>query len=347
MAEETIRVGLIGAGANTRLRHIPGFQAIDGVRVVAVCNRSIESGRSVAEQFGIEWVATDPQQIFDDDSIDAVCIGTWPYRHREYTLRALEAGKHVICEARMAMDAGEAREMLTASREHPELVAQVVPAPFDFRSHLTIKRLVRDGALGEIRELHATVLNAQALQDTPLHWRERREYSGANTMLMGILAEIVHRWIGPTERVTADAQTFVGGRVDPERGEEVTVDIPDSLGVLARMSGGARASYRLSTVAGAAPERANGISIYGSAGTLHWTMDDSMSFAPAGGDPQPLEPDPGAAHDWRVEQDFIDSIREAAPVTLTSFEDGVLYMRFVEAVWRSWSEGRTVQLASV
>jgi predicted dehydrogenase len=125
------------------------------------------------------------------------------------------------------------------------------------------------------------------------------------------------------------------------------VDIPDSLGVLARMSGGARAIYRLSTVSGAAPERANGISIYGSAGTLHWTMEDQMSFAPAGGDPQPLAPDPGAAHGWRVEQEFIDSIREGAPVTLTSFEDGVLYMRFADAVWRSWSEGRTVALASL
>ena len=124
-------------------------------------------------------------------------------------------------------------------------------------------------------------------------------------------------------------------------------DIPDSLGVLARMTGGARASYQLSTVAAAAPAPAKGISIYGSAGALHWTMDDSMSFAPAGDEPQPLAPDPGAAHGWRVERDFIDSIREEAPVTLTSFEDGVLYMQFVEAVWRSWSESRPVALASV
>ena len=124
MADQTIRVGLIGAGANTRLRHIPGLQAIEGVEVVAVCNRSIESGHSVADAFGIEHVTLDPDDLFNDESIDAISIGTWPYVHRDFTVRALEAGKHVLCEARMAMDAGEAREMLAASQAHPELVAQ-------------------------------------------------------------------------------------------------------------------------------------------------------------------------------------------------------------------------------
>lgn len=341
-----IRVGLIGAGSNTRLRHIPGFQAIDGVELAAVCNRSAESGQRVADEFAIGRVTTDPEEIFGDDSIDAVCIGTWPYRHREYTVRALEAGKHVLIEARMAMDGGEAREMLAASLARPELVAQIVPAPFDFASWRTVRRLVREGALGELREVQATLLNGNSLGDAPLHWRERRDYSGMNTMMLGILVEVVHRWVGPTERVVADAATFIERRVDTETARELAIDIPDSLGVLARMANGARATYRLSTVAGAAPQ-ANGISLYGSAATLHWAMGDTMTFAPLGEQPQPLEPDPGTAHGWRVEQDFVDSIREGKPVELTNFEDGARYMQFVEAVWRSWSEGRPVELDSL
>lgn len=347
MADETIRVALIGAGGNARLRHIPGFQAIDGVEVVAVCNRSEESGRRVADEFEIERVATDPEQIFADDSIDVVCIATWPYRHAEYTVRSLEAGKHVLCEARMAMDATEARAMLAASRARPELAAQLVPAPFDFRSWRTIRRLVREGALGEIRELHCSLLSGQSLSEAPLHWRERRDYSGYNTMRLGILAEVVHRWIGPTERVVADAETFVKRRVDAETGVETEIEIPDSLGVFARMANGARATYLSSTVTPAPRDQAGGISIYGSEAALHWSMGDSMTLAAPGEEPQPLAPDPGAAHDWRVEQDFIDSIREGTPVELTSFEDGVLYMQFVEAVWRSWSGGRPVALAEV
>ena len=343
-----LRIGVIGAGANTRLRHIPGFQAIEGVRVVAVCNRSEESGRRVAEEFGIEQVETDPAAMFADASIDAICIGTWPYRHREYSVRALEAGKHVLCEARMAMDASEARAMLEAARARPSLVAQLVPAPFDLRSWRTIRRLVAAGTLGAMREVHVTRLGGDALDGSaPLHWRERREYSGTNTMMLGIMAEMLHRWLGPTERVTADAEVFVRSRLDPERGRPATIEVPDSLGVLARMANGARAVYRVSNVTHA-PRDANGISLYGERATLHWSMAaDSMTFAPAGEDARALEPDAGSEGAWRVEADFVDSIREGKPVELTSFEDGLRYMQFTEAVWRSWSEGRTVEVASV
>ena len=114
MAVQPLRIGVIGAGANTRLRHIPGLQAIEGVTIAAVCNRTAESGQRVADEFGIPRVATDPEALFADPGIDAICIGTWPYRHREYAVRALEAGKHVLTEARLAMDAAEARAMLEA-----------------------------------------------------------------------------------------------------------------------------------------------------------------------------------------------------------------------------------------
>ena len=77
MAASSIRIGLIGAGKNTRERHIPGFQAIDGVEVVSVCNRSRESSQRVADQFGIPKVIENWQDLVADDDIDAVCIGTW------------------------------------------------------------------------------------------------------------------------------------------------------------------------------------------------------------------------------------------------------------------------------
>ena len=348
MNEQPIRIGLIGAGGNTRLHHIPGFQAIAGVKVVAVCNRSEGSARSVAEAFGIARALADPEAIFADETIDAVCIGTWPYRHREFSVRALEAGKHLLCEARMAMDASEARAMLAAAEARPDRVAQLVPAPFDLASWRTVRRLLADGALGDLREVHVTMLHGGGLDpDAPLHWRERSEYSGLNTLQLGIVAEVLQRWLGPTERVLADATTFVGSRQDAESGRDAAIEIPDSLGVLARMANGARASYLLSSVADA-PRAGNGIAVHGTAATLHWTMaGDRLELAQRGEAPQPLEPDAGSAGSWRVEADFIDSIRFGAPVELTSFADGVRYMQFTEAVWRSWSEQRPVEVASV
>ena len=348
MSDQPIRIGLIGAGANTRLLHIPGFQAIDGVEVVAVCNRSMESGQRVADEFGIPRVVTDPDEIYSDEEIDAVCVGTWPYRHSEFTVRGLNAGKHVLCEARMATDVARARAMLIASQARPDLVAQLVPAPWDFRSWRTVRRLIDEDALGEVREVYVTRTNPGALNPRrPLHWREHSEYSGFNVMEFGIVAEIVQRWLGPTERVLADAATFTTSRRDEESGEDYPIEIPDSLGVFARLANGARATYLVSAVTDA-PRVANGIAIHGTDATLHWWADgDRLELAPRGEAPVPLDPDPGTAGSWRVEADFIDSIREGVPVELTSLEDGVQYMQVIEATWRSWSEGRAVDIASV
>ncbi|MEX2229248.1 MAG: Gfo/Idh/MocA family oxidoreductase [Dehalococcoidia bacterium] len=343
---DPLRIGFIGAGANTRSRHIPGFRAIDGVELVAVCNRSRESGQRVADEFGITRVETDPAAIFAADDVDAVCIGTWPYMHRAYAVSALEAGKHVLCEARMAMNATEARQMLAASEARPELVAQIVPGPFDLRSWRTIRRLVADGSLGDIREVHVTQLTGGSLNaGAPLHWRERVDYSGMNVMIFGILVEVVTRWLGPTRRVLADGAVFVRERRDAD-GRAHAIAVPDSLGVFAELERGGRVSYRVSTVLHA-PRDANGISVYGSAGTLHWEMGDRMRFAKLGDEPAPLEPDAGTAGEWRVEGDFVDSIRDGAPVALTSFADGVHYMRVTEAVDRSRTEGRAVRLDEV
>ena len=114
MASQGIRIGLIGAGKNTRDRHIPGFQKVEGLEIAAVANRSRASSQAVADQFNISGVYDNWQELLEDPSIDAVCIGTWPYMHAPITIAALDAGKHVLCEARMAMNATEARAMLAS-----------------------------------------------------------------------------------------------------------------------------------------------------------------------------------------------------------------------------------------
>ena len=72
MTSENINIGLIGAGGNTRLRHIPGFNAMNGVTVSAVCNRSLESGQRVADEFGIENVSKDTINKFKKTPFDEI-----------------------------------------------------------------------------------------------------------------------------------------------------------------------------------------------------------------------------------------------------------------------------------
>src|SRR5438128_1692182 len=104
-----VRIGLIGAGGNTRLRHIPGFLALPDVELAAVCNRRPESTEAIAREFKVPRTYARWEELIADSAIDAVCIGTWPYLHCPITLAALNAGKHVLTEARLSMNAAEAR----------------------------------------------------------------------------------------------------------------------------------------------------------------------------------------------------------------------------------------------
>lgn len=340
---DELRVGLIGAGANVRDRHMPGFRSIKGLKVVSVVNRSPESGKAFADEFSIDRVAPSVDALLADSEIDAVCIGTWPNKHRDYTIAALEAGKHVLCEARMAMNGREAEAMLVASLAHPKLVAQIVPAPFDFKLGPTIERMIREGELGEIREVHQRQLDGGALDpDRPAHWRERRELSGNNVMRLGIYAEVLQRWLGGTRKVTAHGRIFTERRKDAETDRQVAIDVPDSIIVSAELESGALAIYQGSTVTGGV--QIGEIVVYGSKARLHWQFGESASWALHGDELQPIEPDADSDRGWQVEADFVDSIRNGTPVTLTNFHDGVRYMRFIDAVHQSWTQGRAIEI---
>src|SRR5436309_11013080 len=129
MTDKTIRIGFVGAGANSRKHHIPKLGAQPGVELAAVANRTKASGEQVAREFGIARVYGDWRELVRAPDLDAVCIGTWPNTHCEITRAVLEQGKHVLCEARMAMNVAEARSMLEAARRTTELVKKLVSAP--------------------------------------------------------------------------------------------------------------------------------------------------------------------------------------------------------------------------
>ena len=128
--------------------------------IVGVCNRSRESSARVAREYDIPRIYGGWEQLIDDDAIDAVVIGTWPYLHCPVTLAALGAGKHVLTQARMAMNAREAQRMLDKSRELPDLAAMVVPSPYGLTGDAFVRTLIADGYLGPLREVHVHGLTA-------------------------------------------------------------------------------------------------------------------------------------------------------------------------------------------
>ena len=347
MSGETIRIGFVGAGKNTRSRHIPGFQKLSGIELVAVANRTKESGERVARDFGIPRVYADWHELVRAREVDAVCIGTWPYMHREITVAALEHGKHVLCEARMAMDAADGRRMLDAARRAPHLVAQLVPAPHTLEVDATLRRLLGEGYAGEVLAVELQAAQGRFVDPAePMHWRHDASLSGLNVLNMGIWYEAMMRWLGPARRVQAATRVTVPRRRDAD-GAWHDVRVPDHVDVLATLRGGAVAHLRFSAVTALAPP--SEVWIFGSEGTLRLEADARRLSGGRRGDTELREiPIPAERRiGWRVEKEFVGAIRGAEKVSRTTFEDGVRYMEFTEAVARSAASGEAVEVADL
>lgn len=341
MNHKVIRVGIVGAGANTVSRHIPGLQAIEGVELVSVANRSRASSERVAQQFGIPQVYDDWRTLVAAPDTNAIMIGTWPYLHCPVTLAAIAAQKHVLCEARMAMNATEACRMRDAARAEPRVVAQLVPAPATLRVDKTVMRMIAEGYLGELLAVNVRDGNSFVDRESPFHWRQNTDLSGLNIMTLGIWYEQMMRWAGEATKVTAMGKTFASMRRDEEGGLRAA-QVPDHVNVVAELASGAQAHFQISAVTGLAGE--TGAFLFGSEGTLRIANNrlygarrgatglDEISI--------PSEEQGG----WRVEEEWVNAIRGQEPVKLTTFEDGLKYMAFTEAVARSIATGGTVSV---
>lgn len=331
MSSDTLRIGFIGAGANTKSRHLPGFAKIPGVELAAVANRTLASAERVAEEFGVARAYGNWRELLEDESIDAVCIGTWPDTHAEITCAALAAGKHVLVEARMADSLAAAEAMQAAAKSHLGLVTQIVPSPFTLEADALIQQVVASGRLAKIQEIHSHWSNDATLNpDAPLHWRMDERVSGINTMALGICYEPLLRWIPGDPQVT----NAIGDVVTPTRraedGSEKAIVIPERLEVEAKWDG-AKLVMHQSSISPEPPRASYRIS--GTEGALDFdVLARRLEVTVAGGATErieiPTKPDGG----WAVEADFVGSIREGAAVQLTDFESGLRYMRFTHEV---------------
>jgi len=347
MADETLRIGVVGAGGIVRNRHMPGLAAIDGVEVVAVANRSMESGQRFADEFGVGAVYDDWHQVVESEQVDIVWIGTWPYLHREITVAALKAGKHVFCQARMARNAQEGREMLEAA-EGSDRTTMICPPPHALEGDPAVRRLLREGAIGELRHVRVHSCSGGLIDpEAPASWRLAEEYSGNNALDLGICAEIVHNWVGYPRRVDAVGHIYHPERPDPEHpGAVRNVSCLEHLSVICDMSG------RGGVVAQATPFTASythsghvpvgdfkGIELFGNAGTLRYHFfQHRIELAKPDvedGAFKPLELSGDDRQEWTVERDFIDAVRSGERFPEPSFRTGLRYMQFVDSVLKS------------
>src|SRR5262245_50313605 len=99
-----VGIGIVGAGSFTQARLLPNLQRLPGVEVVAICSRTSERVSEVARAFHIPIATTDRREVLTRSDVEAVLVATHPDSHCEIVSEALEAGKHVLCQTRMAVD---------------------------------------------------------------------------------------------------------------------------------------------------------------------------------------------------------------------------------------------------
>ena len=187
-----VRWGVLSTANIGTEQVIPAMQAGDYCHIVAIASRNLDRAQAVARQLGISQAYGSYEELLADPEIDAVYIPLPNHLHVPWSIRALEAGKHVLCEKPIALTAAEAQELLDAAKEHPRL--KVMEA-FMYRHHPQWQRareLVMEGKIGELRTIQSFFSYYNV---NPADIRNVPEFGGGGLMDIGCYQISLSRFI--------------------------------------------------------------------------------------------------------------------------------------------------------
>lgn len=240
MAKDSVGIGIIGTGF-ARTTQLPALRACEGARVLAIASGRRENAERVAREFDIPEVADNWRGVVERDDVDLVSIASPPVTHAEIAIAALEAGKAVLCEKPMAMNAEETEAMRRKARESGRLA--LIDHELRF---LPARRLMREmilrGELGRVR--HAKFLfrsDSRVSADKPWSWWSEERAGGGALAAIGSHAIDTLHWLLFTgvSQVSASLTSHVREREDPSTGETRAVTSDDEASLLVNFSDGA------------------------------------------------------------------------------------------------------------
>ncbi len=150
---QPLRFGVLGTG-NIAGQFAQGTAAAQRCKVTAVGSRSLESARVFATKYQIASAHGSYEALLHDDNIDAVYVSLPNCLHHEWTIKALQAGKHVLCEKPLAMNQTQAREMFDAARQHQRVLIEAFMYLCHPLTHAWLTK-IREGAIGRVKFVRA------------------------------------------------------------------------------------------------------------------------------------------------------------------------------------------------
>jgi predicted dehydrogenase len=212
---EPVRWGILSTARIALSRVAPALQRSPLTRVVAVASRDLARAGAAAEHLGIPRAYGSYDALLADPEVEALYVGLPNHMHVEWTIRAAEAGKHVLCDKPIALDAADAARLIAAR----DRAGVEITEAFMVRYHtrwLRTRELVRGGRLGALRSIQAsfTVWN-----DDPADIRNQRATGGGALYDVGCYPVTAARFFFEAEPLRA----FARFELDPRFGVDRTV----------------------------------------------------------------------------------------------------------------------------
>jgi predicted dehydrogenase len=187
-----VRWGILSTSNFAQLKVIPALMKCERVEVVAIASRDQARACEVAGRFGIPKAYGSYEELLADPEIEVIYNPAPNHLHVPWSIKALEAGKHTLCEKPIGLSATEAQRLLDASRKYPML--KVMEA-FMYRHHPQWRRaklLVEEGAVGDLRTIHSFF---SYFNDDPDNVRNKPEIGGGGLMDIGCYNISLSRFI--------------------------------------------------------------------------------------------------------------------------------------------------------
>ncbi len=338
-----IRVAVIGGGFIADY-HVNGLRAAGGAEVSALVSRSAANAARRAAELGVTRWETDHRQVLDDPGIDAVVVATPDDTHASVATDALAAGKAVLLQKPMALNAAECRAIIAAGK------ASTAPLTVSFMHRYFpevgwLKQVIAEGRMGQIHTVR--MRNATPGADWNDWFYAAGHVAGGVVMQLGVHGiDLIRHLFGPISEVSARMTT-----ARPERrlrdGRLVRSELEDNVLATYRLPGGAMATHEMSYTEVQGCDRFR-LEVYGEKGTawLRTERGAAALYAPAatGGEewvaPR-LSSEPfGAVH----HRHWLSIVRGESPRDDTP-EAGLVSIEVAEAIYRASASGRRETLA--
>ncbi len=348
MEKRELRVGVVGAGGIACNQHLPAWQRLPSVRVIAVADLSKEAVQRAAERFQVPHAFQDWRDLIDRSEIDIVDICTPNCTHAPIARAALDAGKHVLCEKPLATSTADVRALRKAALDAGRLL--MAAQNFRYRpASRQLKALVDGGLAGDIYYARAQWLRRRLVPPGP-NFIDRRLSGGGPVFDIGVhVLDLAYWFMGAPEPVSVSAslEARLAHRTDIAGGwgdwDRERFDVEDFAAGFVRFANGAVLTLEASWLAFQPEAETIRLQCYGTRGGLVWpegTVSGETNRVP-----WDLRSGSSEADDSYFEQirQFADAVRHGRPSPIP-VEQSLQVIRILEGMYHSSKLGREVIL---